>query len=63
VSVYVAPATKLLTVLHVPHPSQDGQTACGLDMEPGEVWVTVQRDCEPVCGPCQGITEEQGVLG
>jgi hypothetical protein len=62
--VFVAPATKVLTVLHI-H-AMDGNepehTRCGLPMEPQELWQPVQRDQEPVCGPCQGRTDDQGVL-
>jgi len=64
---YVAPATKVLTVLHIPDIGDGGgepRTRCGLPMEPGDMWLPVRRDAEPVCGACQGITEdqEQGAL-
>lgn len=64
---YVAPAVKILTVLHIADLGDGGgepSTRCGLPMEPHEVWLPVKRDAEPVCGACQGITEgqEQGAL-
>ena len=59
---FVAPASKLLTVLHIPDQDDAAYTQCGLPMEPDELWIPVERDTEPVCGACQGITEEQGAL-
>jgi hypothetical protein len=63
--VFVAPASKLLTVLHIADIGDGGEeprTRCGIAMDPAGLWQSVARDNEPVCRACQGLTEEQGAL-
>jgi hypothetical protein len=63
---YVAPAARVLTVLHRPDPDAgpgldrltgvpaDGRTACGTWMYVDELWVPVdRRDGDRVCGRCE----------
>jgi hypothetical protein len=73
VTVYVAPAHKVLTELHRADPGippvttgpdpTTGATVCGLQMLAVDCWLPVEkRDTDSVCGPCDGrapaITEE-----
>lgn len=62
---YVAPAAKVLTVLHKPDPStrpvaagpdpNDGVTVCGLRMLTADLWVPVDRRASDlICGGCEG---------
>jgi len=73
VSGYIAPAAKVFTVAHVRDEEvqssgcPDGETICGMPLEPAEVWLPLtlrpgDRVC-PVCAdPEQAGTEEQGTL-
>jgi hypothetical protein len=62
---YTAPASKLLTVLHIP--GEDGpdgpRTRCGLPMAEQEMWLPVDlRAGDAVCRGCQGISDEEMTL-
>lgn len=67
---YVAPASKVFTVAHIPAaPPSDGteETLCGLVMELDECWVGVLLQAgESVCRACQfpsgSVSSEQGAL-
>ena len=71
-SAYVAPASKVFTVAHLPAgalPEGTGtwpQTKCGLVMELAEFWMRIElRPGDRVCGGCsdpEGGSEEQGML-
>jgi hypothetical protein len=70
VSGYVAPASKVFTVAHIPageHMDGTQQTLCGLVMLAEEFWVGVLlRPGESVCARCQNpsrsASEDQGAL-
>lgn len=61
---YTAPAAKVLTVLHIA--GEDGKTACGIEMDPADLWQPVElRPGDRVHGGCEKpelFTEEQGAL-
>ena len=61
---YVAPAARVLTVLHKPDPSippvttgpdpTTGVTVCGLPMLTGELWQQIdRRPDDRLCGGCE----------
>jgi hypothetical protein len=67
---YVAPAARVLTVLHRPDPDReadlfgreeriDGWTACGLPFLESELWMPIERrDGDRVCPGCGELTED-----
>jgi len=65
---YVAPATRALTVLHVPEAgadtaSGDCLTVCGLVMAAADLWQPVERrDGDRVCPACAGAQESAEAL-
>ena len=68
---YVAPASKVFTVAHIPAgaPAGDGtwpQTKCGLVMEAADFWMRIElQPGDGVCARCsdpESGTEEQGML-
>jgi len=72
VNAYVAPASRVFTVAHIPssevakEEDHQPETACGLVMEALDCWVPVElRPGERVCAGCtdpESSTEEQGCL-
>lgn len=60
---YTAPASKLLTVLHVADeaaPEDEPRTRCGLEMAPEEMWLDVEmRAGDACCRQCQGLSDGQ----
>lgn len=67
---YVAPAARVLTVVHLSESTGpayrwlSGETLCGIAMAEDECWVPVElRSADQVCKGCQGQPEdEQAVL-
>jgi hypothetical protein len=54
---YVAPAARVLTVLH--RPGLDDRTVCGQEMDADGLWVPVERrDGDRVCPACGELTED-----
>jgi hypothetical protein len=58
---YVAPAARVLTVLHRPAP--DGtQTVCALPFDEDELWVPVERrEGDVVCWVCEAEERAEDV--
>ena len=62
---YVAPATRPLTVLHVPQAVTvpEPMTRCGLVMAAADLWQPVERrDGDRVCPACAGAQETGDAL-
>jgi len=62
---HVAPATRILTVVHLRDDTADAPvTRCGQPMAEHDLWLPVSpAACDTICRQCQtGIAPEQGVL-